>query len=438
MSAEPIRRPWNRPQMPEAPGAAPHGAGQRRAPGSGAPVLAWSSPAEYFRLALGRSPLVFVLGMLLIVEDSVPALPAALPVSETVMGILIVGTLLRSGRLRPVRLPLVMALLSAAFLWLLAVSIAADVDWTRRMVRIGMLFWFALVLATGRVPLRPLVLGMGAGLLVNAVLFYAGIAPDNYGGALSGYLMDKNVAGFVYAIVPLLIVPFLPRRWQRWLCLAVGLLLVFQTGSRTGLAAMILAVAWIALGGRGGPFLRAALLAVFYVVFIWAERNLATLDVFGDRTGTDWFRERIDEAAWTKTQGAMPWGDGAGEAVVTLPPDHLPFFFHNSYWALIVEGGIPLLALVVAAFALGGFGAGAVVRTTRATTCAQASVIVVLLVAFRLGEVFLTVPAMVVLGGSMALWELERHRRRQERRHERLQGTLPTARARADGAWVPR
>lgn len=406
-------------------GPAPEAAGQ----------LAWSSPAEYLRMAMGRSPIIVVLGALLTVESAVPGLPIAVPTSETVMGVLIAGAVLRSGRLKAAVLPLVTVLLAAAFLWMLAVTLSSGLDGTRRMVRIGMLFAFALMLATGRVPLRPLIFGMGIGLAANAVLFYAGIAPDNYQGALSGYILDKNVAGFFYAVVPLLVVPFLRRRWLQLLVLAAGFALVFQTGSRTGLAAMILALGWMALAGRGGPLLRGAVLVIFYYVFIWAEENLASLPVFGDRSGTDWFRGRIDDAAWVKTQQAMPWGEGAGQAFVLLPPDQTRFFFHNSYWALIVEGGLPLLVLLLAALALGGFGVGAPGRITAVTTTAQASVLVILLVAFRLGEVFLTVPAMVVLGGAMALWELERRRLRQERSHRQSTAAVD---ARQEAPWQRR
>lgn len=429
MSTEPMRRTRRGPQESSA---ARRSRSAGEAPWSSAPApaavqappapLAWGSPAEYLRMAMGRSPIVFLLGALLFVESPMPGIAMNLPVSETVMGVLLAGSLLRSGRLRAAAVPVVMVLLAAAYVWLLAVSITSDVEWTRRMVRIGMLFGFALMLATGRVPLRPLIFGMGVGLVINAVLFFAGLAPDNYQGALSGYILDKNVAGFVYAVVPLLVVAFIRHPWARVLILLLGLVLVFETGSRTGLAAMILGTAWMALGGRGGPVLRAAVLTAFYFVFIWAEENLASLDVFGDRTGTDWFRGRIDDAAWAKTQQAMPWGEGAGQAFVLLPPEQQPFFFHNSYWALIVEGGLPLLVLMLAALAIGGFGLGAAGRRTWATTAAQASVLVILLVSFRLGEVFLTVYSMVALGGAMALWELERRRMAQERAHARSTG----------------
>lgn len=423
MSAEPMHRKRSRPHGPrnEQRGALPwaepaHTDGQDSA-SQPLPRLAWRSSHEYLRLVMGGSPLLMILGALLVVESVVPGIPIAVPVSESVVGLLLVGAMLRSGRLRSAALPVVVVLLGVSYLWLLGVSIAADVDWTRRMVRLGMLFLFAVMVATGRLPLRPLVLGMWGGLLINAVLFFAGIAPDYYEGNLSGYLLDKNVAGFVYAVVPLLVLPFLSRNWLKAATMLLGLALVFQTGSRTGLAAMILALAWVALGGRGSKLTRAGVLTAFYFVFIWAEENLASLEVFGDRSGTDWFRGRIDESSWAKVQAALPWGDGAGEAFVLLPPEEAPFFFHNSYWALLVEGGIPLLVLVVAAFAVGGFGIGGGMRATPAVGAGQAAVIVIFLVSFRLGEVFFTVPSMLVLGAAMALWETERRRLRQERRH---------------------
>ena len=46
---------------------------------------------------------------------------------------------------------------------------------------------------------------MAVGLLGNAVLFFAGVAPARTGRCITGFLLDKNQAGLAYAVVGVLL-----------------------------------------------------------------------------------------------------------------------------------------------------------------------------------------------------------------------------------------
>src|SRR5699024_8006379 len=92
--------------------------------------------------------------------------------------------------------------------------------------------------------------GLATGMILNAIAFYLGLAPDNYGGVLSGFFMDKNVAGMAYAIVGVLVLAVVDRRWVKVALVLVFAAMVWLTGSRTSIAAMVAGVGWILIAPR--------------------------------------------------------------------------------------------------------------------------------------------------------------------------------------------
>lgn len=275
----------------------------------------------------------------------------------------------------------------------------SDID---RGGRIFIMMVMAAFIATGRIDIASGLKGYALALLVNVPLFYAGIAPDTYGGLLTGYLNDKNVAGLTYALLTVLLLLLANRIWVRFAVILVGSGCVVLTDSRTSMAALAAAMIWLGVARFLGPFWRICLAGLLYAGFVYAETNLSTAgDYATTREGSDALRERIDAAALDKTLNA-PWnGYGLGEAVARF--DQESWLYHNAYWGLITEGGYLLLIAFLALFALAGFQFLAKGPTSRDARIIEASSIVVLLCAFRLGEVFITQQAFIVLGIGVAI-----------------------------------
>lgn len=287
--------------------------------------------------------------------------------------------------------------------------------WPQRALRLVGVILFLASLVSGRIHYPSVVRGLGLGLVANAVLFYAGVAPAPYGSALSGYLLDKNQAGLACAVVGVLLLGVVGRRKDRLVVLAVATLLVWETGSRTSLAALACGVVWFVARPYLAPAARFATAAVMAYGLTFVQENYAHAGEFRDRVGSDLLRQRIDELSAVKVQAAPWWGQGLGEAWVPL--EQGDFFFHNAYWSLLVEGGWPYLVALVAPLVLINirpFHRGA--PPSELALSAEAGAIVVIVCALRLGEVFGATAAMVTLAAGCIgyLQSAELMRRRHE------------------------
>lgn len=332
---------------------------------------------------------------------SAPGLPIAIPVSElSVLGLVAIS-LFRRSRQRQSTTLWVLALLTLILVFLVFSSIANDVDWFRRATRFVFLVALLWVISTGRVNLRAGLAGMALALTANLALFYVGLAPDNYGGVLTGFLGDKNVAGLYYTVFPLLIAASASSRRIRAFILLCGAIAIFLTGSRTSLGAYAAAVAWLVFSAKLPRAGRIMVGGLLIVGLQYVEANLARIWIFSDREGSDSLRERIGQAAEEKTDSAPWYGLGLGEARVEV--DGRLWFFHDSYLGLMAEGGAAFLVVVVAAYVLTGLRPFSRQVRTREILCVEAATIAFLVCAWKLGEVFLSIPGFVLLGYAMAL-----------------------------------
>lgn len=386
------------------------GAGERSPVGQLRRTLVQDGPRAWDAAKAVRNPLTdprerrlvdMVLGAFLI-ADAVGVPGLGIPLPET-CGIL----LLVLGFFRPPERSLksfgLVGVLTAVLVVYLAVgSVVNDVDPTRRLVRIVVLVLLIYSIATERLDLRAILMGMSIAALINVPLFYSGIAPAPYGSHLTGYMGDKNVAGMMYALLPVLMAATTRNFKVKVVYLLLGFGFTFLTGSRTSLAALFCATLWMFLSPYLGPVFRLLLIGGMAWLVDWAERALADLSIFGDRTGTDWFREQVHEASWAKTQAAPWYGDGLSTAVVNLEQGE--FFFHNSYWGLIAEGGYFFLVVVVGAYLFIGLRplASAAERTpTRVAV--EAGAVVIFVVSLQIGEAFITIVGALVLAAALLL-----------------------------------
>lgn len=301
-------------------------------------------------------------------------------------------------------------LFGAILSYIALVSVFSDpseyaADWTRRWLRLAVTTLLIYVIAVGQIHLRSAILGYSAALLVNAGLFFAGIAPDAYGGYLTGYLADKNYAGLVHTLFSLLIMTAYTKRWQQVTVFLISCGLLWTTGSRTSLGALAFAYLWILVAPRLIPVVKVALLGVFWWLLGLLTEDYSQAEVFGDRVGSDELRERIDTMSWAKVQDTGFFGQGLGEAYVYDVADNRTWFFHNSYWSAFVEGGwIWAVALVAITLFVAVRPLSKNRGWNKYQVIAQGLGIALLVCALRLGEVFYTLPWAIAMGYVLRAW----------------------------------
>lgn len=295
-----------------------------------------------------------------------------------------------------------------AYLGVVAILTGPGTEDLSRMGRIGLLMALAGFMATGRISIKSGFRGILLTLIVNVPLFFAGLVPDNYGGVLTGFLGDKNVAGLTYAVLTLLLLILTPHFWPRAMIILGGAACVVLTDSRTSMAALAAGLIWLLLARHLGAFFRGLLALGLYLAFDFAETNLAQTGAYAARSGSDELRERIDAASLEKVTASPWWGSGLGEGTVEVAGD--TWFFHNAYWGLWVEGGAPLTIAVLALCAFAGFQFLAKGRPTPEARIVEASTIALLLCSFRLGETFFSIPGFLVIGVGLSVY-LQRHDR---------------------------
>lgn len=351
-----------------------------------------------------------LLGALLVVDGiSVGAGAFRLPIAEAAG----VALVLLAGFRRPRRSLAnfgVLAVLAFGLLTFLAVSSTVngidDEDWVRRIFRIAVLVCLAGSFASGRLDLRGALHGMITALVINIPLFYAGLAPDTYGGVLTGILGDKNVAGLYYAVIPVLLIATTTSRRHQVLLFAFAFGGTALTGSRTSLAGLACALIWMIVSPRLGLTVRWILAIGLGLGVYWLSESLPRLGgYFDDRLGSDLLRERIQTASWEKAAEAPWYGRGLGEAHVHL--DEATWFFHNSFWGLLAEGGWPFLVIVLSAYVVLGMRPFRHAVRTPSRVAVEASTLIFLVCASQLGEVFITVTGALVLGAGLLLTSAE-------------------------------
>lgn len=286
-----------------------------------------------------------------------------------------------------------------ALAWVVGISVHQGQPWMQRSFRWFLLVLFSVCIAQGRLLWRSFIAGYGFGLIfVNIPANFTPLRPSGYEGYLIGFVGDKNVAGMIYAIVGMLVLATLSSTRSRVLATLLFGAALFATGSRTAMMAFPAGAIWILMRNRLGLLFRLCVALIGWLCIRYVEENYAEAGIFSARTGTDWFRNLIDEATATKVSLSPWYGSGLGTAWVEIPGDRR-MWFHNSYAALRVEGGIPLLVAVVGLFIFVVWGIlDQRNKVSDEQRVVEGAAIAVLVCAWKLGESFFAAPAFITIG----------------------------------------
>lgn len=286
--------------------------------------------------------------------------------------------------------------------WVIAVSIHEGEPWLQRSFRWFLLVLFSVCLAQRRLLWRSLIAGYAFALIfINIPANFTSLRGTAYEGFLLGFLGDKNVAGMVYAVIGIMALAVLRTSTIRAITFVVFSAALFATGSRTSMMGFAAGCVWVFIRDRLGLTLRLVLAFLGWIGIHYVEENFAEAGIFAGRAGTDWFRSVIDVATVAKAHAAPWYGEGLGTAWVWVFDDRR-MWFHDSYAALRVEGGIPLLVAVVGLFVLVVWGLmDQRTKVSDEQRVVEGAAIAILVCAWKLGEVFFTVPAFIVIGVAL-------------------------------------
>lgn len=84
------------------------------------------------------------------------------------------------------------------------------------------------------------------------------------------------------------------------------------------------------------------------------------------------------------------------------------WLYHDSYAGLFTEGGVVLLVAVLGAYAFFGLRLFSTRLRTPSRVAVEAAAAVVFVTATQLGEVFITIPGMLIVAAGVSLWLRER------------------------------
>ncbi|WP_353081900.1 hypothetical protein [Tessaracoccus lapidicaptus] len=356
---------------------------------------------------------VFLLGLLLPVrgiEFLVPAM--SLPIN-TLACVGLVAVAVWAPSRWPAASPAVLLSATALVGWLVARTVLEQgLGELRRTVNILTLFLVAGVIASGRVHVRSLTRGIGIGLVAGLIIGVALLPRSSYVGRLTGVLGDPNAAGYVLATLGFAAAQSLTTRRTRlvlWAVVAVGIAL---TVSRTSMFAFAVATLWVWLAPRMRRLGSLALLGGTSALYLWLNGLAEARNWFTARDGSDTLREELAAVERRMVDQAGWWGDGLGTAVTEIRGTTL--FFHNSYRAMQVEGGLIALGLLL--LLLGAlFWMVHQLPPQDRPVWAEGAIIAALICSFNIGFSLTSPPLAVAIGLYLAYHGAVRERSRGER-----------------------
>ena len=337
------------------------------------------------------------------VMDSVNLPGTGLPANSIAMGFVAAYAILfrrGNGLALPRWAP---ALVLAIPGWLLIASVTNGAVDFRRVLSVALYAAVILVVALSRVNSVQIARGLGIAVVVGVVLGLVGPWAGGYGDRLTGPFGDPNSAGFNLAVFTALAFPSFSATWRRNWLVAIAVLGIVLTQSRTTMVTTLIMILWIVLFRYRAPILAFLLLLV---PIVWISTSSWLDSAFSDRAGSDALRGRIT-AAELQDVALSPWaGNGAGTARIFVGGHE--FFYHNSYLAIRAEAGWVGLLLVLSVLALVILALVRLPRRLR-NPYYEVAIIGVAICAINVGEILLTLTAAIAVGTALRYVVVSRH-----------------------------
>ncbi len=294
----------------------------------------------------------------------------------------------------------------ASAVWVLAsgvvlvVGLSALLNDTMPIVRlVHVAVYVALIcfIAAGRLDLRGLSYGLFSGLMVSTGLSLTAMR-GNYGSLLSDTVSDPNTAGMIALIGCALALYSARQTASTAMIFVAGTAVVVLTFSRTSLLALALAIVWIFIGRLLHVGLSAMVVGITAFFAAPYVEVLATSGRLLERPGAGSLSTTIAAAARDKAFAAPPYGFGPGSATVDVSGQ--TFLFHNSYQAVLCEGGLLLAAVFGGLLAYICYRLVATTKNQRSLIL-EAGLVATFVCASNLGEALFTLQAAVLFGAAL-------------------------------------
>lgn len=327
-----------------------------------------------------------------------------LPLNELMLLLaLIVALIQNPGDLEP--LPGFPKVAAAVLIGMMTISTALNSGFDlAAFKRLGHLLLYCgvfLAIGAGLLPRRVIQKGLLIGISVSSffgvIYLLLGIAPFGYPGRLTGLLFaDPNPAALAILGLGALSIQVVPKGVRR--NMTIGLLAVpfLLTQSRGALIALGLCLVWWLLGRRLRPGAGLAVLGGTVAMISILPATIQQIGLFANRSGSDSLRSSILSKSLEAAQNGFWLGNGPGKTVLDVYSS-LDFFFHNSYLALIAEGGI-VCAVAVVGLMVMTFIRMITLPMLLRNPWFEIGLLTLLAGGFHLGEVLLELPAAVAIG----------------------------------------
>jgi O-antigen ligase len=300
--------------------------------------------------------------------------------------------------------------LLAIYLFSSLVNGVVDYSMAKRMIHMGVYVLIALCLGREMLPTRVAAKGLTTGLVVSALSGVLLFSKSTYSGRLTGIFGDPNVAGFLLAVLGPIMLSRIEKRLTRVGFAVLLLVTIGLTLSRTALLASVIFAAWLLVGKRLRRGHALLLIGILVLAIAFLPTSVQSIGPFKDRSGSDQLRNRVSSQELTSVGESPIWGHGAGTATVRVNSNDVKFFFHNSYLALLNEGGalalIAVMTMLVGVF-LTLIGLDAADRDP----WLECSLIGVTVMAINLGEVLVELASAIAIGFALAHLLAVRRRR---------------------------
>lgn len=283
-----------------------------------------------------------------------------LPLNEVLLTASFLVALIQ-GRRNHVRIPTIVTVVLSILLAMMVISAAVNQSFGAPvMIRLGHIALYGgivVVLTMGMIPRdvvrRALLVGLGVFSTISLLLFLSGRS-TTYAGRLSGPLGDPNTAAYAILVLGAVAIGVVPAGWRRNGVIALLSVPFVLTQSRGAFAAAAFCLLWWLVGRRLRLPAGLSLLGVGALAVTVLPTTVQQAGIFASRSGSDALRANILTRSLQAAQSGFWLGNGPGSTRVRVYGSY-NFFFHNSYLAIVSEGGIvaaiALVGLIVLAFA---------------------------------------------------------------------------------------